>query len=139
MAASKSDHVEIIKSVAGVELAYIVKADWKPLKTEFVTPNSFSLQMGVIVYGKGESIPAHMHLPITRQVQGTNEVVTVRSGDCEIDIYDSERNFVATRGLARGDTVLLLSGGHGFRMNEDTVLFEVKQGPYAEGKDKERY
>lgn len=131
--------VEIIKSAAGVELAYIVKSDWKPVKTEFVTPDTFSLQMGMIVYGKGQAIPAHVHLPITRQVQGTNEVVTVRSGDCEIDIYDSERNFVATRGLAQGDTVLLLGGGHSFRMNEDTVLFEVKQGPYAEGKDKERF
>jgi hypothetical protein len=139
MANGMNAPVEIIRSAAGVELAYIVKADWKPVKTEFVTPDSFSLQMGMIVYDKGQAIPAHVHLPITRQVQGTNEVVTVRSGDCEIDIYDSERNFVATRGLAQGDTVLLLGGGHGFRMNEDTVLFEVKQGPYAEGKDKERF
>ena len=76
---------------------------------------------------------------LTRQVHGTTEVVTVRSGACEIDLYDDGRNFVATRSLTLGDIVMLLGGGHGFRMNEDTVLFEVKQGPYAEGKDKERF
>ncbi len=134
-----SPPIEIIKSAAGVELAYIVKADWKPDRSEFVTPDNFGLQMGMIVYGKGQAIPAHVHLPITRQVHGTTEVVTVRSGACEIDIYDDGRNFVVSRSLALGDTVMLLGGGHGFRMTEDTVLFEVKQGPYAEGKDKERF
>jgi len=131
--------LEIISSAEGTPLAYILKADWKPTKTEFVTPDTFSLQMGMVVYGRGQSIPAHVHLPITRQVPGTTEVVTVRNGSCQIDIYDEKRNFVATRVLALGDIVMLLSGGHGFSMHEDTVLFEVKQGPYAEGKDKERF
>jgi hypothetical protein len=46
---------------------------------------------------------------------------------------------VASRELAAGSIVLLLGGGHGFRMMEDTVLFEVKQGPYAGDKDKARF
>jgi hypothetical protein len=131
--------IEIVRSVAGVDLAYIVRADWMPNQTEFVTPDTFSLQMGMIVYGRNQAIPAHVHLPITRQVHGTTEVVTVRKGACEIDIYDDGRNFVASRALGLGDIVMLLGGGHGFRMSEDTVLFEVKQGPYAQGKDKERF
>ncbi len=130
--------LEIVCSESGVALAYIVQAAWLPDKTTFVTPDSFSLQMGMIVYGQGESIPSHVHRPITRQVEGTNEVVSVRRGECDIDIYDSDRKFVCTRRLKVGDTVLLLGGGHGFRMIEDTVLFEVKQGPYAGGMDKER-
>jgi hypothetical protein len=139
MITNMNQYVEILKSVVGDELAYIVKANWKPVSSEFITPDSFSLQMGMIVYGRGQAIAAHVHLPITREVQGTTEVVTVRSGACEIDIYDKDRAFVATRSLAVGDIVMLIGGGHGFRMNEDTVLFEVKQGPYAEGKDKERF
>jgi hypothetical protein len=134
-----NSHVEVIASPAGQQLAYIVSAEWLPTSTEFVTPDAFSLQMGMIVYGKGKAITPHMHLPITRQVQGTNEVVMVRSGDCEVDIYDDRRVFVASRRLVKGDVILLLGGGHGFRMNEDTVLFEVKQGPYADGRDKERF
>lgn len=132
-------HIETIASPNGQQLAYIIKAEWQPEKTEFVTPDSFTLQMGMIVYGKGQAVPSHLHLPITREVHGTSEVVTVRKGDCEVDLYDDQRRFVATRHLGQGDTILLLGGGHGFRMNEDTVLFEVKQGPYAGGLDKERF
>jgi hypothetical protein len=132
-------HVEIISSPTAQVLAYIVRADWKPRATEFVTPDSFSLQMGMIVYGKGQAITPHMHLPITREVDGTNEVVAVRQGSCEVDLYDDARAFVASRRLDTGDIILLLGGGHGFRMHEDTVLFEVKQGPYAGGRDKERF
>ena len=28
--------------------------------------------------------------------------------------------------------MLILSGGHGFRMHADTVLLEIKQGPFIE-------
>jgi hypothetical protein len=130
--------MEIIK--AGEQpLAYIVRGNWRPAATTFLTPPELSLQMGMIVYGKGQAIVPHVHLPITRQVPGTSECVLVRQGACEIDIYDAERNFLATRILEMGDIVLLLGGGHGFRMREDTVLFEVKQGPYVGTADKERF
>ena len=133
-----SEHVEVIASEEG-PLAYLVRASWRPLKSEFLTPDSTSLQMGMIVYGKGEVLPSHVHLPIVREVSGTNEMVLVREGDCELDIYTTNREHVARRHLSKGDLVLLLGGGHGFRMNEDTVLFEVKQGPFMGSIDKERF
>lgn len=131
--------VGTVASPSGQTLAVVVRSSWRPSATEFVTPDSYNLQMGAIVYARGESITAHMHLPITREVHGTNEVVMVRQGCCEVDLYDDGRSFVATVRLEQGDVILLLGGAHGFRMLEDTVLFEVKQGPYAGGKDKERF
>jgi hypothetical protein len=95
--------------------------------------------MGMIVYKRGEAIIPHVHLPVTRTVEGTTECVIVRHGSCEIDIYDAARNHIETCLLSEGDIVLLLGGGHGFRMLADTVLFEVKQGPYVGGADKERF
>lgn len=136
---SDPGHVEIVASEAGQVLAYIVRANWRPKTTEFVTPDSFSLQLGMIVYGKGKAIAPHMHLPVTRQVEGTSEVVSVRQGVCDVDLYDDSRSFVGSRSLTTGDIILLLGGGHGFRMHEDTILFEVKQGPYLDGRDKERF
>jgi hypothetical protein len=130
--------VEIISGPDGA-LAYIVDGNWVPSKTEFLTPDDFGQQMGMIVYGKGEAIIPHVHLPVTRTVEGTTECILVRSGSCDIDIYDAARNPIATRTLKQGDIILLLGGGHGFRMNEDTVLFEVKQGPYVGNADKERF
>ena len=55
-------------------------------------------------------------------------MIRVRDGSCEVDLYDESRMLVATRELTQGDVVLLVSGGHGFRMLEDTTLLEVKQG-----------
>jgi hypothetical protein len=78
-------------------------------------------------------------LPVIREVHGTSECIVVRKGSCLIDIYDRHKQMLCTRELSTGDIVLLLGGGHGFRMTEDTVLFEVKQGPYVGMADKERF
>ena len=130
--------VEVIAS-DGVALAYIIAPDWQADRTTFLTPDDTSLQMGMIVYGAGQDIPAHVHLPITREVHGTNECIVVRKGRCRVTIYDSQRKFVAERDLEQGAIILLLGGGHGFHLYEDTILFEVKQGPFAGGNDKERF
>ena len=130
--------LEIVK-YEDTELAYIVKGKWKPEQTTFLTPSDFSLQMGLIVYPAGGVIIPHVHLPVVRMVSGTNEVVMVRQGACDVDIYTNDRVLVGTYALEEGDTILLLGGGHGFRMREDTILFEVKQGPFLDGKDKERF
>lgn len=132
-------NIEEIRDSAGDVLAVLVRAELMPDSTSFITPNSYSLQMGMIVYGKDKTITPHMHLPVVRQVEGTNEVVQVRRGSCQIDIFDTKAALVCQRELKQGDLILLRAGGHGFRMLEDTVLFEVKQGPYFDGKDKERF
>jgi len=49
----------------------------------------------------------------------------------EVQLFDDNRELVATRTLAKGDVIILVSGSHGFKMNEDTVLLEIKQGPYS--------
>jgi hypothetical protein len=130
--------IEIIRDGAA-ELAYIVSRDLMPAKTQFLTPDSLGQQMGMIVYAAGTSIPRHVHLPVVREVHGTSEVIVVRKGCCEVDIFNSQKEFVATRRLETGDVILLIQGGHGFRMIEDTVLFEVKQGPYLGLADKARF
>lgn len=130
--------IEII-SAGETPLAYIVRYYWMPERTEFLTPSHFGQQMGMIVYGAGAQIQPHLHLPVLREVHGTTECVIVRKGSCDIDIYDHSKRLVTSRALQVGDIVLLLDGGHGFRMHEDTVLFEVKQGPYIGIADKERF
>jgi cupin fold WbuC family metalloprotein len=130
--------VEIISN-GMTPLAYIVRAGWMPESTEFLTPNHFGQQMGMIVYGAGTQIQPHLHLPVVREVHGTTECIVVRKGACDLDIYDQSKQLIETRSLKTGDIVLLLGGGHGFRMTEDTILFEVKQGPYVGAADKERF
>ena len=38
-----------------------------------------------------------------------------------------------------GDVILLASGGHGFQMIEQSEIIEVKQGPYVESLDKNKF
>ncbi|MDA2916127.1 hypothetical protein MYX64_04695, partial [Nitrospinae bacterium AH_259_B05_G02_I21] len=61
-------------------------------------------------------------------------------GSCRIiSVYSSSRQLITTRELLQSDVVMLLSGGHGFRMIKDTVLLEIKQGPYFGLSEKERF
>lgn len=95
--------------------------------------------MGFIVYPKGGEIARHVHRSLERHILGTSEVLIVRSGRCEMDIFNDNRELVATHELGPGDLMLMVGGGHGFRMLEDTVLLEVKQGPYTGLDEKERF
>ena len=62
-----------------------------------------------------------------------------QKGRCLIDIFNDDHELLATRELFPGDLMLMVGGGHGFRMSEDTVLLEVKQGPYTGIDEKQRF
>jgi hypothetical protein len=121
----------------GNVLAYVIRGTLTPEKTVFPTPPELELQVGFVVYPAGGMITPHRHIPITRSIERTCEVIVVQKGRCEIDIYNDDRRLVETRELSTGDLVIIVSGGHGFRMKEDTVLLEIKQGPYFGVTEKE--
>lgn len=133
-----SDQVEFI-NWNDHPLAYIIYASFLPKQTTFLTPSEFKQQVGYIVYPAGGEIARHVHKPLERHLVGTSEVILVKKGRCLLDIYNDERELVATRELNEGDLMLMVGGGHGFRMLEDTVLLEIKQGPYTGVEEKERF
>ena len=130
--------IEII-STGGQQLAYIVRGGHLPEATTFITPSSFKQQVGYVVYPAGGQIKRHTHRPLERHLIGTSEVLVVLKGRAEIDVYDDELALVATRELHSGDVMLMIGGGHGFRMLEDTVFLEIKQGPYTGLDEKEQF
>lgn len=123
----------------GQVLAYIIRGDLTPASTTFLTPPEFKQQVGFVVYPAGGEIHRHDHRPLERKIVGTSEVLVVKQGRCEIDIYNDQRELVATRELGPGDIMLMVGGGHGFRMIEDTIFLEIKQGPYTGIDEKERF
>ena len=135
---SAAEQIEHIVS-NGQPLAYIIRAELMPEQTTFLTETSFKQQVGFVVYPRGGQVARHVHRPLERHLVGTSEVLVVRKGRCEIDIYSEQRELVATRELREGDLMIMIAGGHGFRMLEDTVLLEVKQGPYTGLDEKERF
>jgi len=52
---------------------------------------------------------------------------------------NGRRSTGAPRELNVGDVILMFGGGHGFRMPEDTVLLEIKQGSYTGEDEKKRF
>lgn len=130
--------VEAIASEDEV-LAYIVRQSEDPTETRFLTPSDLNLQVGFVVRRAGEEIARHDHRRLERNIVGTSEVLVVKRGRCELDIYDNERRFVAKTELAAGDIMIMVGGGHAFRMIEDTVFIEVKQGPYPGMDEKELF
>lgn len=131
----------MIETIAdrGVILAYIARRGAAPQETTFLTPDECNLQVGHVVYPAGGEIARHIHLPIERHLVGSTEVLVMQQGRCEVDVYTDDRRVVATRELREGDILIAVGGGHGFRVLEDTVLLEIKQGPYPGGAEKERF
>ena len=120
-------------------LADIIRAKMAPNRTMFITPPEFKQQVGFVAYPAGGEIARHVHLPLERHLVGTSEVLIVKKGRCLVDIYNDTQELVATRELHEGDMLLMVSGGHGFRMLEDTIFVEIKQGPYTGLVEKERF
>ena len=120
-------------------IATIIRAGFEPEQTTFVTPDSYYQQAGFIVYPAEAEIQRHVHLPLQRHLTGTQETLVVRRGRLEVDLYALDRSLLGTWELSTGDIILLVAGGHGFRFLEDTVLLEIKQGPYTGLTEKEAF
>jgi hypothetical protein len=123
----------------GKLLALIIKENYKPTGLEFLTAPDTNQQIGAMNHPAGHIIKRHVHKPIERKIIGTPEVLMVKSGAIELDIYNSERKLIKTVVLEKGDIVFLNNGGHGLMAIEDATIFEIKQGPYIEGEDKEYF
>lgn len=123
----------------GKVVCMIVRVEPSPEETTFYTPHHFNLQVGKIVYPAGSEIPRHTHRPVIRHVAGTTEVLVVQKGRMIVDVYGDDHARLCSREVGCGDVVVLLSASHGFRLLEDTVLLEVKQGPYVGLHEKEHF
>ena len=120
-------------------LAIIVSNSFDKEGIHFFTPGDLSQQLAYMNHPSGKTIDPHVHNPVKREVQYTQEVLFIRKGKLRVDFYDESQNYIESRILESGDVILLIKGGHGFKVLEDLEMFEVKQGPYAGDKDKTRF
>ena len=120
-------------------LALIVWAHHRSPGISFVTGDESVHQLGVLCWEKGHKIDAHIHNPLARSIDSTQEVLFIRSGKARLDLYSAEMEYRCSRELGTGDVVFLPSGGHGLEMLEDTDIIEVKQWPYLGETEKTRF
>ena len=120
-------------------LAIIIYADYQQEGIEFFSPNDFSQQLAYMNREKGYNIQPHIHNPVSREVNYTQEVLFIRKGKVKVDFYSQDKVFLQSKVIGTGDVILLASGGHGFEMIESSEIIEVKQGPYVGENDKTRF
>jgi hypothetical protein len=120
-------------------IATIIRRDYMPDTTTFISPDSYYQQAGFVVYPKGGEVARHSHLPLQRHLIGTPETLIIRKGQAEVELYALDKSFLGTWILDEGDIILLVAGGHFLRCLQDTVFFELKQGPYTGLTEKERF
>ena len=120
-------------------LAIIVRNNYKQDGLKFFTTETNTQQIGCVGHTKGTSCQAHIHNKIKREVFYTSETLIIKEGKVRVDIYDSNKNYIESKILEKGDVILFVDGGHGFKFLEDTQMIEVKQGPYSGEDDKERF
>lgn len=117
-------------------LALIIRKNFKTKGIKFFTPKNYSQQLGYMNRPKGYTIQPHLHKPIKREVFNTREVLFIKKGKVKVNFYQNNKKFVCSKILTTGDILLLVNGGHGFKMLKNSEIFEVKQGPYKSVKDK---
>lgn len=120
-------------------LALIIKDNYLKEGITFFTPENFSQQLAYINHSKGKVIQPHKHRLISRVVVYTQEVLFIKKGRLRVDFYDDNEKYLESRILSKGDTILLASGGHGFKVLEEIEMIEVKQGPYTGDNEKVRF
>lgn len=123
----------------GLLLALILPNAFRDPGIHFLTPGDLSQQLAYMRHPAGKVIEAHVHNPVPREVHYSQEVLLIRKGRLRVDFYDEERCYLESRILEAGDTILLITGGHGFEVLEEVEMIEVKQGPYVGEGDKTRF
>jgi hypothetical protein len=119
----------------------IIRKNFGSYGSHFATSLENPLQIGVIERGAGDVISSHKHLPVQVDYCGVRqEFLHVMMGKVRVKFFDTEGRQVAERVLDQGDSLLQMSGGHGFNFEEPTRLIEVKLGPYStKDNDKQSY
>ena len=129
------DYINYNNQILGI----IIKSNYTKKGITFFTPDDFSQQLAYMNHPKGKTIEAHVHNIVKREVFYTKEVLFIKKGKIQVDFYTDDQKYFCSRVLESGDVILLAAGGHGFKILEDTEMFEVKQGPYTGENDKTRF
>ena len=120
-------------------LALIISHRFYEPGIHFFTPNELSQQLAYMCHPAGKVIQPHVHNPVPRKVQYTQEVLFIKKGKLRVDFYNDQQQYLESRILVAGDVILLVTGGHGFEVLEEIEMIEVKQGPYVGEQDKTRF
>ena len=122
------------------KLALIVRGKYRKKKgITFFTPNESTQQFGYMKHKKKHIIKPHVHKKRLAKIYYTTEVILILKGILRVDFYAQFRKYLFSKVLKSKDIIMLISGGHGFKVLKDVEMIEIKQGPYSLIKDKIKF
>ena len=120
--------------------ALIVRDKFRKKKgINFFTENSNNQQFGYMNHGKGYIIKPHRHLKRNTKIFYTTEVIILFKGALRVDFYNEKEKYLFSKIIKAKDIIMLVHGGHGFKVLKKTEMIEVKQGPFSLRKDKIKF
>ena len=96
-----------------------------------LSPDEEYLQISGRKLEKGLKVKAHKHIPIARETDITQEAWVVFEGCIKGTFYDLDDSVLYETEIGKGDVIVLFRGGHSLEvLDEDTIFYEFKTGPY---------
>ena len=121
-------------------LALIVRGKYRNKKgITFFTPNEITQQFGYMKHKKNFIIKPHLHKKRATRILFTTEVILLLKGLLRVDFYNLKKKYLFSKILKRNDIIMLIRGGHGFKILKNIEMLEIKQGPYNLYKDKVKF
>ena len=98
--------------------------------TEWFGNQFESLQASRMKYSAGKIFRVHRHTLNPRTIKRTQESFVVISGRIAVDVYQN-KEFLGSLEAVPGEAIFIYRGGHGVRILEDSVIYEIKAGQYS--------
>ena len=118
------------------QYALIVRKKYRQLSgIKFFTKEKDTQQFGYMKHKKNHIIMPHLHNKRLTKILSTTEVILLFKGILRVDFYDRRKRYLFSKKVYAGDIIMLVHGGHGFKVLKDVEMIEVKQGPYSLSKD----
>ena len=105
---------------------------------KFFTDSDLNMQIGLMSHSKNHIIKPHFHINRKKIIKQMSELLIIFSGQLKVYFYNKKKLRAKTVTLKKKDMILLISGGHGFKVLKKLEMLEIKQGPFIGEKDKVR-
>ncbi len=105
----------------------------------FFTSKESTQQFGFMKHKKNHIIKPHKHNKRLTRILRTTEVILLLKGTLRVDFYNDKNRYLFSKKINERDIIMLIHGGHGFKVLKNAEMIEVKQGPYSLASDKIKF
>jgi cupin fold WbuC family metalloprotein len=124
---------KIYSNVDPEKLLHVINRLYEINGRQEIIPEDNFIQCATLKMEKNKTFPPHKHITKDRHYteQIAQESWVVIKGSVKCILFDIDDQIIATPILYPGDASFTLYGGHTYEiLEEDTIVYEYKTGPY---------